>query len=204
MSDLLPANATAAERSVSLAVERAAGMPVPVRDVWNPDTCPANLLAWLAWAWSVDVWDPTWTDLQKRQAIKASLDVHRYKGTIGAVREALAALQFDVRVQEWFNQIPEGSAYTFRILLEANQIGIDQSSIQQLFSVIERTKNLRSHLDRVDLSVVTAAGPYVAAVGGLGSEIVVTNYVWAPLACNETTFILTTEIVVFNETTVCY
>ena len=175
---------------MSLAIERHATLPVPVRDVWNPATCPSNLLAWLAWAYSVDEWDSTWSEAQKRQIIQSSLDVHRHKGTIGAVKEALTALGIEVLVQEWFNQIPEGNPYTFKVLLQADQTGISQEAINTLFAVIERTKNLRSHLDKVQVVAKTTTGPYLAAVTGLGSDIRVTNYVWAT--------------VVFNETTICF
>ena len=173
MSDLLPANATAQERAVSLSIERHATLPVPVRDVWNPATCPANLLAWLAWAFSVDEWDPAWTDEQKRRVIQSSIAVHRYKGTIGAVRQALADLFYDVRVQEWFNQLPAGDPYTFRILLEVEQAGAPQAAFASLFNVIERTKNLRSHLEKFQLIVRTRAGPTLAAVTNVGSEVTV-------------------------------
>ena len=88
MSDLLPINATPAERAISLAIERHAQVPIRVREMWNPDSCPENLLAWMAWAFGVDEWDVNWTDIQKRSVIKRSVVVHRYKGTIGAVRDA--------------------------------------------------------------------------------------------------------------------
>lgn len=173
MSDLLPPNATGAERALSLAIERHAALAAPLRDVWDADTCPAHLLAWLAWALTVDEWDGGWTDAQKRAVIKASLNVHRFKGTIGAVREALGALASTVRVQEWFNQIPEGDAYTFKVLLTADQVGISQQSINSLYAVIERTKNLRSHLSEVQIIATTQAGPTVACCASVGSEIVV-------------------------------
>lgn len=189
MSDLLPANATAQERAISDAIERAGSVPVVVRDVWDPDTCPSNLLAWLAWAFSVDEWDPNWTDAQKRQVIKASVDVHSYKGTIGAVQEALAALSFDARVQEWFNQIPAGDPYTFRVLLESGQVGISQSDMQSLINLINQTKNLRSHLEGIYLYVATQAGPSLAGVAAVGSEIVVQNYVRPPTVINENTIV---------------
>jgi phage tail P2-like protein len=187
MSDLLPYNATAQERATSESVARLGDVPVPIRDVWNPDTCPANLLAWLAWAFSVDQWDNSWTDAQKRAFIKSSVEIHRRKGTIGAVQDALAALAFDARVQEWFNQSPAGDPFTFNILLEADQIGVPQAALPVLLAVVERTKNLRSHLARVDMSVRSVAGPYLAAAAGLGSEVTLTGYAWATGACNETT-----------------
>ncbi|MDT9105875.1 phage tail protein I, partial [Escherichia coli] len=121
MSDLLPNNATPLEAALAEAIARISDVPTPARDVWNPDTCQANLLPWLAWAFSVDEWDADWSEAQKRAAIKAAVPVQRYKGTIGAVREALAALGFGVQVQEWFNQLPAGAPYTYRLLLTADQ-----------------------------------------------------------------------------------
>jgi phage tail P2-like protein len=185
VSDLLPPNATAQERALSLASGR--DVATPVRDVWDPDTCPAALLAWLAWAFSVDEWDSTWTDAQKREVIKAAAAVHRYKGTIGAVQEALGALFVGARVQEWFNQLPAGDPYTFRMLLEVDQVGIDQAGVGSLFKVIERTKNLRSHLDEIELIVKSPAGLTMAAYTNVGCEIAVTNYVPGLLAANPTT-----------------
>lgn len=177
MSDLLPANATAQERAISDAIERAAAVPVVVRQVWNPDTCPSNLLAWLAWAFSADSWGISWSDEQRRGAIKASVAAHKYKGTIGAVREAMAGLFFDVQVQEWFNQIPAGSPYTFRILIGVSQVGASQTQMASLFDVVDSSKNLRSHLESVELIVSTPAGPYAAAATSIGNEITLTNYV---------------------------
>lgn len=173
MSDLLPPNATSAERALSLAIERHAALPAPLRDVWDAETCPAQLLAWLAWALTVDEWDGAWTDAQKRAVIKASLNVHRFKGTIGAVREALGTLASTARVQEWFAQIPAGDTYTFRVLLEVDQVGIAQADMASLQTVIERTKNLRSHLSDLQLIATTQAGPTVACCASVGSEIVV-------------------------------
>lgn len=176
MSDLLPWNATLQERALSEAVARVGAVQVPVRDVWNADVCPPNLLPWLAWSFSVDQWDNSWTDAQKRAAIKASVPVHRYKGTVGAVQEALAALSFSARVQEWFAQSPPGPAYTFRLLLEVGQIGIPRISFAGLIDIIDRTKSLRSHLSDVQLVVSSSAGPYLAGAASVGSEIVLTNY----------------------------
>lgn len=87
MSDLFPPNATAQERAISEAIDRT--VPVVVREVWNPDTCPSDLLPWLAWAFSVDEWDSGWSDEVKRAAIAASVSIHRKKGTLWAVRTAL-------------------------------------------------------------------------------------------------------------------
>ena len=51
MNSLLPRNATGAERAIEGATARVGAVPTPFRDLWNPDTCPAALLPWLAWAY---------------------------------------------------------------------------------------------------------------------------------------------------------
>jgi phage tail P2-like protein len=179
---LLPINATAQERALEAATARISDVPVLVRESWNPDTCPAALLPWLAQAFSVDAWDANWTDAQKRQAIKDSVFVHRHKGTIGAVQRALAAIGLNVQVQEWFNQLPAGDPYTFRLLMTADHVGFDQNAIAKVGGLVDATKNLRSHLSAIVPTVLTAAGPTIAAVTAMGTEITCTGYVYTLLA----------------------
>jgi len=171
MADLLPYNASPLESALSESIARISDVPVPTRDVWSPDNCPSGLLPWLAWAFSVDEWDVTWTDEQKRSAIKSSVAVHRYKGTIGSVRNALSALGYSIQVQEWFNQSPAGVPYTYRLLLNVDQVGIDQPALNRIMAVVDATKNLRSHMDVAVPTVATVAQPSVAAVAHSGNEI---------------------------------
>lgn len=175
MSDrnLLPPNATPQEIALAGAVARISDVPVPNRDLYNPALCPAALLPWLAWTFSLDNWDPLWTEAQKRQTIAQSIQVHRHKGTIGAVRGALAAVGVGARLQEWFNQTPAGAPYTYRLLLEVDQVGIDQAGMVTVVDVVNSTKNLRSHLDNIGLSVKSKAGPNVGGVSLVGNEITV-------------------------------
>jgi phage tail P2-like protein len=175
MSDLLPHNATPQEVALDDATARVGDVPVVVRELWDPDTCPSALLPWLAWALSVDVWETEWTDDQKRAAIRPSIEVQQRKGTIGAVRAALAVSDISVQVLEWHRQAPAGDAYTYKLLIEALQ-GAPVASLAQIEDVIasvDRTKSLRSHLDTVEISTASTAGPYLAAAAGMGNEIVV-------------------------------
>lgn len=87
---LLPPNATQAEHRIEQATARLGELPVPLRDLWNPDTCPEALLPWLAWALQVDIWDKTWSDDVQRSVIRGAIDVHRRKGTPWAIKRALA------------------------------------------------------------------------------------------------------------------
>lgn len=92
---LLPPNATLLERAVEAACAPLGDIPVPISTIWNPDTCPAALLPWLAWALSVDTWDSNWSEGTKRAVIAASYDVHRHKGSVWSVKEAIRAAGFE-------------------------------------------------------------------------------------------------------------
>lgn len=171
MSELLPPSATPQERALAETAARVSTVPTPARDLWNPDTCPVELLPWLAWAFSLDDWDVTWTEAQQRAAVKASYSVHRYKGTIGSVKDALQALGLGVQVQEWFNQIPAGDPYTYKLLLEVNQYGVSLAQLETIQAVVENAKNLRSHMTTLDLTVASNATVYIGAVAMSGNEI---------------------------------
>lgn len=185
MSDLLPLNSTDLERAAAQAGVQATDLPVILRSLWNPETCPLNLLPWLAWAWSVDDWSDDWSERQKRDTVKQALAVQRIKGTIGAVRRALGALGLPVRVQEWFNQTPAGQPYTFRLLLDVDQGALTKADLAKVLEVVANTKNLRSKLETVLLTVTSQAELTVATVTTLGSDLSVSGYQKPRLVINE-------------------
>lgn len=170
---LLPSNATALERAAAAADARISDTPVPVRDVWNPYTCPADILPWLAFAYAVDEWDNGWTVEVKREVIAQSLRIKRMKGTYGAVQRALAVLGLPARVQEWFQQSPPADPYTFRIRIESEQIGFNAYQLAQVRRVVERYKNVRSHLTGIDIDIRSRATPRLASVvlGGIDQRV---------------------------------
>lgn len=92
MSDLLPPNSTGLERRLAEAQQHLGDLPVEIRHLRTPATCPPALLPHLAWELSVDEWNPAWGEDVKRRVIAESIRVHRHKGTRGAVRRALEAL----------------------------------------------------------------------------------------------------------------
>lgn len=162
MSDLLPPNATPQERALSNATARVGDVPVPIRSLWNPQTCPAALLPWLAWAMSVDDWDATWTEQQKRDVIAASVEVHRHKGTIGALKAALRPLNYDVQVDE-----PASLPYQFRIRLDAGRsVPMDVTGLtySRAREIALRVKNVRSWLIGVQAMRQSTSALYFGAV----------------------------------------
>ncbi len=149
MSDhhtLLPANATALERAIEAAQARLSDVPVPVDALWDPWRCPAELLPWLAWAWSVDEWDAGWPEEIKRRVIAAAPDVHRLKGTRAAVARALEAIGVFADIVEWWQKSPKGQPGTFSVTawvnvqLEAGGAVLTERVQQQVGNIIRRAK----------------------------------------------------------------
>lgn len=143
---MLPPNATAQERAQAEAIARISAVQILVRESWNPQLCPASLLPWLAWALSVDEWDTTWTEQEKRDVIESSLMIHRHKGTIGAVRRALTPLGYLVEVVEWWQETPKGDPFTFSVVMGTGSKPVTVDLYEKAERIVLTYKNLRSHL----------------------------------------------------------
>ena len=176
MASLLPPNATPEERSLSEGVARLSDVPVTLRELWNPDTCPESLLPWLAWALSVDVWDSAWAEDKKRQVIKTAIAVHRRKGTPFAIEEAFKAVNIQAKVEEW----PEydGDPYKFKLVVDVMDEGLDAAAYSTINQIISQTKNVRSHLDSLDV-YLSGAGT-VKTTGLIQSGGSLDVYPWIP------------------------
>lgn len=170
---ILPSSASVIERAMELATARIEAVPTPARYMWSPQNAPAQLLPWLAWAFSVDTWDTTWTEAQKRATIAAAYEVQRRKGTVGAVRRALTALGLGITIVEWWQETPQGEPYTFRISVDVDQNGAEPDAIAKVLEVLNTSKNLRSHLNSVDLNIVSYSTVYFAAATAVGHEFTI-------------------------------
>lgn len=175
MSDLLPPNATDAERALSIAVRPE--IPVPLRTLWNPYACPANVLPWLAWALSVDEWSAEWPETTQRQTIAASISQHKIKGTVGAVKSALLrGLGRTVEINE-----NTGVPYTFGIrvqLTDGESAGgaIGGELMGRARDIVARTKNARSELTEEQFFTESGTAKiYAGAAVVSGIEIEIKN-----------------------------
>jgi len=143
---LLPPNASQLLKDLETVFGDSFDLPTLNRYVVNPDLAPAHILPWLAWALSVDDWSDSWSEQVRRNVIKASIEVHRKKGTIGALKKALQAFNYEnVKVEEWFEY--GADPYFFRVFFDVREPGFDVNVLPQVQKVIESTKNARSHLE---------------------------------------------------------
>lgn len=177
MNSLLPPNATALEKNIETSTQRMTDLPLQIRDVWNPDTCPVALLPWLAWAMSVDAWKPYWPESVKRASIKNAVEIQRKKGTSYAVRTAVNALGSSLILREWFEQTPPAAPHTFEVLLSPGATVPNTAEYQQdIINEINRTKPVRSHF------TLTAG---LSAQGSIGLQGVARPITYFRLALEE-------------------
>jgi phage tail P2-like protein len=169
MSDLLPWNATKQEIAMAGTMERLSALPVEIGTVWNPDTCPVSFLPWLAWAMSVDSWNPSWTEAQKRAIVKNSLYIHKHKGTIGAMRRAMESIGYTFRIVEWFDQSPQGDPYTFKVEIGISGRGIEERLYTEIEQIVRDAKNVRSQMSLLQV-VGEVRGPTIVGIGMVSGE----------------------------------
>jgi len=142
---LLPPNTTALEAAVAGTADETRLAPEIISALWDPWTCPATNLPWLAWALSVDEWDDVWDETTQRRVIAASVDIHLKKGTVGAVKAALAVLRHSGQLTEWWQMQPRGIPHTFLADIEIDNRGIDKAAVLAIERQITAVKPVRSH-----------------------------------------------------------
>ncbi|AVL17644.1 phage tail protein I [Enterobacter cloacae] len=143
-NSLLPPSASDFMRNAEKVTEKITDIPVMLRTLWNADTCPVNLLPYLAWALSVDRWDKDWPEQTKRQSIRDAWLIHRHKGTIGALRRVVEPLGYIINVTEWWEtNDPPG---TFRLDIGVLETGITEEMYYEMERLIADAKPASRHL----------------------------------------------------------
>ncbi|EKB83698.1 phage tail protein I [Klebsiella pneumoniae] len=168
-SSLLPPGSSALERRLAQACSGISDLNVPLRDLWNPWKCPAKFLPYLAWAFSVDRWEETWTETVKRQAVSDAFWIHQRKGTVAAVKRVIEGLGYSMTLEEWWKVAdPAG---TFRLEIDLNEIGITEPMIYELERIIGDAKPVSRHISQLTLSLSVTA---LASIGTafIDSEVI--------------------------------
>lgn len=171
MSSLLPPNATPQEVAVAKTMARMSEVPAPFDSALDPMRAPEAMLPWLAWSFSVDTWGPDWPVYVRRRTVQQAIKIHRRKGTVGALLDAIDAIGVPVQIEEWHQRVPQGEPYTFRALVNSVATPFTKGDLQRLLDSIEATKNLRSHLTEVIPGATSYGAPFATAVTLSGLDL---------------------------------
>lgn len=171
---LLPPGSSALERRLALTCSGISDLQVPLRDLWNPVTCPVRFLPYLAWAFSVDRWDESWAEGTKRRVVQDAFYIHQHKGTISAVRRVVEPFGFLIRVLEWWQSGEQPG--TFRLDIGVQDQGITEETYLELERLISDAKPCSRHLVGMSINLQTSGPAYVGASSYIGEEITVYPY----------------------------
>ena len=163
MTGIAPVSASAVERGMDeVSAARVTALPVTLpTTAWNADLIPETWLPVLAWALSVDLWNPDWPPKRQRAAIKDAYAQHRLKGTPAGwklVLDRIGAL-YDIVER------PGGEVFKAKISIY-NLADITLPSEAHLQQLLQRTKRASVHLTVEARSGVSLALALAAGAGG--------------------------------------
>ncbi|KAB7668107.1 phage tail protein I [Plesiomonas shigelloides] len=171
---LLPTGSTELERNLAKTCQGISDLNVPLRDLWDPDTCPVKFLPYLAWARSVDRWDESWPESVKRQVVKDAFYIHKHKGTLGAIRRVVEPFGYLIRIIEWWQtNEPPG---TFRLDIGVQDSGITEETYHELERLIEDAKPCSRHLAGMSIQLQVQGYAHVGAACYLGDTLTIYPY----------------------------
>ena len=170
---LLPLTATKLEKNLSQAM--ACEPPIPLRSLWDPQTCPNELLPYLAWQYSVDRWDEKWSEQIKRKVIAEAFEIHKLKGTKEAIRRAIEPFGYLIKTTEWWqnNQTPG----TFALEIGVLDTGITEESYNELSRIIDDVKPVSRQLSNLAIQLVSKGCLPIGASSYDGNTLEIYPYI---------------------------
>ncbi len=126
----------------------------------NISNLSEELLDSLAFELHVDFYDTNLERNKKISLIRNSIKWHRQKGTAGAVQELIETVFGDGEVVEWFEY--DGKPFFFKVVSSNAQI--TSTKVNEFTRALESVKNVRSHLEKVEISISEKCENYVGFV----------------------------------------
>ncbi|SNZ10730.1 phage tail protein, P2 protein I family [Persephonella hydrogeniphila] len=104
-------------------------------------------------AWQFDISQTEWelaTDRkQKEELIKNNILLKAKRGTKWAIKKVLDLLGLQGQISEWFDY--GGQPYRFKVDIDLKYQGFQSDTYDKLFNLIKEYKNVRSHLDSLNI-----------------------------------------------------
>lgn len=140
---LLPPNATALERHIEKVTARVSEIPSPLRELWNPDTCPVHLLPWLAWSLGVTTWKSYWPVSVRRSILRSAIETKRRQGTVQSVRTVVESFGAGVELQEDWQLGAAGVPHRFAIDIIVSQMGDEPVTSEFQRDIIDEVSRIK-------------------------------------------------------------
>jgi len=139
------------------------------------DNVPSDALPHLAEQYHItgnEGWLQALSDTEKRNLIKSSIKIHRYKGTKYALEEIFKTLNIVGHIEEWFNY--GGEPYYFKVILQVFNRSINEETETKLRALIDEYKNERSWLEELQFHLSSLANIYNYAAA-IEEEVITIN-----------------------------
>ncbi len=198
---ILPATSSRIERALlSAELARLATVdPRVIATIWDPATCPVELLPWLAQGVSVDVWSNGWDEDRKRQVIAASPMVHRLKGTLGAVRRALAAFDLETRIIEWWEDGERRGTFRVEVVYRNGSPIFDIETQGYAIEAVDAAKP-KSRVFTTRAALEARGRLYIAAYGRTALSATAHPYAFDPPVLRASAFVGATAATLISAT----
>lgn len=162
-SQLLPPNSTLLERTIADATAIELDTD-GLRHAESAALCPPQLLPWLAWERSVEDWGDDWSLDVQRRAVASSVQLHSRKGTVWAVKRAIALAGYRSQISEWWQCQHSSAPHTFHLDIDVVGSQLVSARFEQLLARIDAVKPARSHYSLRFISSTTGTIRHAAAV----------------------------------------
>jgi len=116
-------------------------------------------------------WTNCTTVAEKRDLIKNSLNLHRFRGTKYSLKRVLEILGLNGKLQEWFEY--GGKPYYFKISVDMNNKAFDETTEQSLIDLITANKNVRSKLEVLIINLISSCEQQYASYAITSEELTV-------------------------------
>jgi phage tail P2-like protein len=124
-------------------------------------------------------WRLASTEADRRALIKRAIELHRYKGTVWAVKEAMKSIGFtDALILEH----TDGHWANFRVQLFNQSVPITAQSIADLRRMIDEYKNVRSNLVTVFIEFGVQDAIFITDDAGIAADIEIGDDVYMAAA----------------------
>lgn len=136
----------------------------------NIDVMKPDLLDHLAYQLHVDSYEATDSIEVKRQLIKQSIAIHKHKGTVFAVKTAIAAVFEQANLNEWFEY--GGEPYHFKVDEITAPLRGDKD-VTRLVNLINESKNVRSWLEEVSFARTITGTEFIGGAVAVSKQITI-------------------------------